>query len=105
MLPDNTVEEIETAKLVDELVRKANVTSQAELTGMATLRTWGARHPDLDSQEIVGAIVSWSPAQEKAVREAVRDDEPRQQRTRQERPAPRGTNTRQSREDMDSSDF
>ena len=105
VLPDNTVEEIETAKLVDELVRKANVTSQAELTGMATLRTWGARHPDLDSQEIVGAIVSWSPAQEKAVREAVRDDEPRQQRTRQERPAPRGTSTRQSREDMDSSDF
>lgn len=105
VLPDNTVEEIETAKLVDELIRKANVTSQAELTGMATLRTWGARHPGLDSQEIVGAIVSWSPAQEKAVRAAVRDDEPRQQPAQQERPAPRGTSTRESREDMDSSDF
>lgn len=105
VLPDNTVEEVETAKLVDELVRKANVTSQAELTGMATLRTWSARHPDLESQEIVGAIVSWSPANEKAVRAAVRDDEPRQQPARQERPAPRGTSTRESREDMDSSDF
>lgn len=105
VLPDNTVEEVETAKLADELVRKANVTSQAELTGMATLRSWGARHPDLDSQEIVGAIVSWSPAREKAVRAAVQDDEPRQQPARQEQPAPRGTSTRQSREDMDSSDF
>ncbi len=105
VLPDNTVEEIETAKLADELVKKANVTSQAELTGMATLRTWGARHPDLDSQEIVGAIVSWSPAREKAVRAAVRDDEPRKQPARQEESAPRGTSTRESREDMDSSDF
>ena len=105
VLPDNTVEEIETAKLADELVKKANVTSQAELTGMATLRTWGARHPDLDSQEIVGAIVSWSPAREKAVRAAVRDDKPRQQPARQEESAPRGTSTRESREDMDSSDF
>lgn len=105
VLPDDTVEEIETAKLVDELVRKANVTSQAELTGMATLRTWGARHPDLENQEIVGAIVSWSPAREKAVRAAVRDEEPRQQPARQEQTAPRGTSTRQSREDMDSSDF
>ena len=105
VLPDNTVEEIETAKLADELVRKANVTSQAELTGMATLRTWGARHPDLGSQEIVGAIVSWSPAREKAVRAAVRDDEPRKQPPQQEQPAPRGTSTRESREDMDSSDF
>ena len=105
VLPDNTVEEIETAKLADELVKKANVTSQAELTGMATLRGWGARHPDLDNQEIVGAIVSWSPAREKAVRAAVRDDEPRQQPPQQEQPEPRGTSTRQSREDMDSSDF
>ena len=105
VLPDNTVEEIETAKLADELVKKANVTSQAELTGMATLRAWGARHPDLDKQEIVGAIVSWSPAREKAVRAAVRDDEPRKQPARQEESAPRGTSTRESREDMDSSDF
>ena len=105
VLPDNTVEEIETAKLVDELVRKANVTSQAELTGMATIRTWGARHPDLDSQEIVGAVVSWSPAREKAIRAAIQDEPARQQPAPQERPAPRGTSTRQSREDMDSSDF
>jgi hypothetical protein len=105
VLPDNTVEEIETARLADELVRQANVTSQAELTGMATLRTWGARHPDLGNQEIVGTIVSWSPAREKAVRSAVRDDEPRRRSERQEKPAPRGTSTRQSREDMDSSDF
>ena len=105
VLPDDTVEEIETAKLADELVRKANVTSQAELTGMATLRAWGAQHPDLENQEVIGAIVSWSPTREKAVREAIRDDEPRQQPARQEQPAPRGTSTRQSREDMDSSDF
>ena len=105
VMPDNTVEEVETARLADVLVRKASVTSQAELTGMATSRTWSARHPDLESQEIVGAVVTWSPAAEKAVRAAVRDDEPRKQPARQERPAPRGTSTRQSREDMDSSDF
>ena len=106
VLPDNTVEDVETARLVDELVRKANVTSQAELTGMATLRTWGARHPDLENQEIIGAVVSWSPAREKAVRAAIRDDEPQQQPVRQEQPAPRrGTRTRASHEDMDSSDF
>jgi hypothetical protein len=107
VMPDNTVEEgeVETARLADVLVKKASVTSQAELTGMATSRTWSARHPDLESQEIVGAVVTWSPAAEKAVRAAVRDDEPPEPPAQQERPAPRGTSTRQSREDMDSSDF
>ena len=105
VMPDDTVEAFETARLADVLVKKANVTSQAELTGMATSRTWRARHPDLESQEIVGAVVTWSPAAEKAVRAAVRDDEPPEPPASQERPAPRGTSTRESREDMDSSDF
>ena len=105
VMPDDTVEEIDTARLADVLVKKASVTSQAELIGMATSRSWSARHPDLESQEIVGAVVTWSPAAEKAVRAAVRDDEPPEPPARQERSAPRGTSTRQSREDMDSSDF
>ena len=105
VLPDNTVEDFDMVNVVDELVEKAKVTSQVKLTGMATIRTWGARHPALDSQEIVGAIVSWSPAREKAIRAAIQDEPARQQPAAQERPAPRGTSTRQSREDMDSSDF
>ena len=105
VLPDNTVEDFDMVNVVDELVEKAKVTSQVKLTGMVTLRSWSARHPDLDNQEIVGAIISWSPAREKAIRAAIQDEPARQQPARQEESAPRGTSTRESREDMDSSDF
>ena len=105
VLPDNTVEDFDMVNVVDELVEKAKVTSQVKLTGMVTLRSWSARHPDLDNQEIVGAIISWSPAREKAIRAAIQDEPAREQPARQEESAPRGTSTRESREDMDSSDF
>ena len=105
VLPDDTVEEFDMVDVIDELIEEAKVTSLVRLTGMSTLRTWGARHPDLDSQEIVGAIVSWSPAREKAIRAAVGDEPIQEQRAQPERPAPRRTGTRQSHEDMDPSDF
>ena len=105
VLPDNTVEDFDMATIVDKLVEKDKVTSQVKRGGMMTLRSWSTRHPDLDNQEIVGAIVSWSPAREKAIRAAIQDEPARQQPVRQERPAPRETSTRESREDMDSSDF
>ena len=105
VLPDNTVEDFDMATIVDELVEKDKVTSQVKRGGMMTLRSWRTRHPDLDNQEIVGAIVSWSPAREKAIRAAIQDEPARQQPARQEESAPRGTSTRESREDMDSSDF
>ena len=105
VLPDNTVEDFDIVSIVDELVKKAQVTSQVKLTGIVTLRPWSARHPDLDNQEIAGAIVSWSPAREKAIRAAIQDEAAREQRTQQERSAPKAPSTRESREDMDASDF
>ena len=105
VFPDNTVEDFDMATIVDKLVEKDKVTSQVKRGGMMTLRSWSTRHPDLDNQEIVGAVVSWSPAREKAIRAAIQDEPAREQPARQEESAPRGTSTRESREDMDSSDF
>lgn len=101
---DGTVGDTETVRLVDTIVKKANVTSQTKLTGMQTLRTWTALHPDVKDQEIVGAIVSWSPAREKAVRMAVAD-KPLEKPALPKQSTPRTTATRQSREDMGASDF
>ena len=65
---DGTVSDEETAKIVDRLVESARVNSSVELTGLKVQREWFSRHPDLDHHELVGVIVSWSPAQEDQIR-------------------------------------
>ena len=65
---DGTVSDEETAKIVDRLVESARVSSDVELTGLRVQREWFSRHPDLDGHELVGVIVSWSPAQEDQIR-------------------------------------
>ena len=65
---DGTVSDEETAKIVDRLAESARVNSSVELRGLRIQREWFRRHPDLDHHELVGVIVSWSPAQEDQIR-------------------------------------
>ena len=50
--------------MIDRLVRTARTESRVALTGLSTLRTWSATHPLARDQELVGAVVYWSPALE-----------------------------------------
>ena len=65
---DGTVSDEETAKIVDRLVESARMSSDVQLTGSRVQREWFSRHPELDDHELVGVIVSWSPAQEDQIR-------------------------------------
>ena len=65
---DGTVEEIDGEVLTDKLWRKATTQSEVELTGLTVLREWRGPHPEVDGHELVGVIVSWSPAQEDQIR-------------------------------------
>lgn len=57
-------EDVDVEDMIDRLVRTARTESQVALTGLSTLRTWSATHPLAGDQELVGAVVYWSPALE-----------------------------------------
>ncbi len=69
--PDGTGWESDMATITDRLAEKAQAGSEVSLTGLTTFRTWQAEHPDVAGQQLVGAVVMWSPAREDAVRQAV----------------------------------
>ena len=69
--PDGTGWESDMATITDRLAEKAQADSEVSLTGLTTLRTWQAEHPEVAGQQLVGAVVMWSPAREDAVRTAV----------------------------------
>ena len=57
-------EDVDVEDMIDRLVRTARTESRVALTGLSTLRTWSATHPLARDQELVGAVVYWSPALE-----------------------------------------
>ncbi len=67
---DNRVEEQDTTKIFDKLVKSAKLGSDVTLVGLKEQRTWYSGHPIVDDAELVGVIVSWSPAQEEQIRAA-----------------------------------
>ena len=68
---DGTGWESDMATVTDRLAEKAQAGSEVSLTGLTTLRTWQAEHPEVAGHQLVGAVVMWSPAREDAVRTAV----------------------------------
>ena len=61
-------EEIEETEIGDRLIETARIKSEVELTGYTQEKSWSARHPLLEEQELVGAVAYWSPAREDAIR-------------------------------------
>ena len=65
---DGTVGEQDVRKISDRVVEESRVNSTVTLTGLKVLRQWFSPHPDVEGHELVGVVVSWSPAQEDRVR-------------------------------------
>ncbi len=65
---DGIVENIDTTKIIDRIMSTARTRSRVDITGLTTLRTWSAAHPLASDQELVGAVVYWSPALEDSAR-------------------------------------
>ena len=97
--------------IADRLVEEARTRSTVQLTGLDILRTWSARHPVAEHQELTGAVAYWSPAQEDAVRASLgleaRHPAPEPEPAPDAEPASRSTvsGTVQSKDLMDASDF
>ena len=64
-------EETEEVEIADKVIETARINAEVTLTGSTVERRWAARHPLLDDQELVGAVVYWSPAREDAIRKTV----------------------------------
>lgn len=64
-------EEVEDSVIADKLVETARVKAKVALTGYTPERSWSARHPLLEEQEIVGMVAYWSPAREDAIRKTI----------------------------------
>ena len=64
-------EDIDVEKMIDRLLETAKTESRVALTGLSTLRTWSASHPLAEEQELVGAVVYWSPALEDSTRKGL----------------------------------
>ena len=102
---DGTGWDSDAATITDRLVEKAQLGSQVDLTGMATVRTWQAGHPQVAGQSLVGAVVAWSPALEDVVRTSAGE---RPRHAAEPAPAPEGAGAAAeggSRVIMDESDF
>ena len=65
------VENIDTTRMIDRIMSTARTKSRVDLTGLTTLRTWSATHPLAKDQELVGAVVYWSPALEDSARKGL----------------------------------
>ena len=97
--------------IADRLVEEARTKSTVQLTGLDILRTWSARHPVAEHQELTGAVAYWSPAREDAVRVSLgleaRHPAPEPEPAPDAEPASRPTvsGTVQSKDLMDASDF
>ena len=90
----------EDTAIADKLLREAEINAKIELTGYTPVRTWSARHPLLNHQEIVGVVAYWSPAREDAVRKMIgkeAEHEPPRKATK-EKPKTRVRGDAQSRE-------
>ena len=64
-------EEADDSEIADKLVKTARVKAKVDLTGYTPERSWSARHPLLEEQEIMGRIAYWSPAREDAIRKTI----------------------------------
>ena len=97
--------------IADRMVEEARTRSTVQLTGLDILRTWSARHPVAEHQELTGAVAYWSPAREDAVRASLgleaRHPAPEPEPAPDAEPASRPTvsGTVQSKDLMDASDF
>ena len=65
---DGTVSDEETEVITDRLEKYARANSDIDLVGLKVWREWFSSHPDVEGHEMVGVVVSWSPAQEDRVR-------------------------------------
>ena len=104
--PDGTVSDEETVKIIDRVVEEAQVNSTVSLTGLEVRREWSGTHPDLEGHELVGVVVSWSPAQEDRVRAELGKKpkhQPPAEKTVQKTSVSSGT--AESRDLMDPADF
>ena len=103
---DGTVSDEETERITDSLIRSAQVNSEVALTGLEVRREWFSRHPDLEEHELVGVVVSWSPAQEDRIR-AELGKKPKHQppADERERKSSISSETAESRDLMDPADF
>ena len=103
---DGMVSDKDVPKITDELVKKAQVNSTVSLTGLKVRREWFSPHPDMERHELVGVVVSWSPAQEDRVR-AELGKKPKHQPLAEKKAQKTSvkSGTAQSRDLMDPADF
>ena len=99
--------------IADRMVEEARTRSTVQLTGLDILRTWSARHPVAEHQELTGAVAYWSPAREDAVRASLGlearhpapEPEPAPAPDAEPESRPTVSGTVQSKDLMDASDF
>ncbi len=101
---DGTVSDEETASITDTINKSSRARSTVGLAGLKVWREWFGRHPDADHHEIVGVVVSWSPAQEDQVR-AELGKKAKHRPSAKKTVRKRSGSTAQSRNLMDPADF
>ena len=108
---DGFTSNVEGTNFADRIVREARTRSTVQLTGLDILRTWTARHPVAEHQELTGAVAYWSPAREDAVRASLGLEakhpapEPEPAPAPEAEPRPTASGTVQSKDLMDANDF
>ncbi|MCY4408180.1 MAG: hypothetical protein OXC15_17570 [Rhodospirillaceae bacterium] len=102
---DGTVSDEETARIADRLIRNARTNSAVALTGLEVRREWFGRHPDVEGHELVGVIVSWSPAQEDKIRAELGQKPKHKPAEKKVRKSSVSSGTADSRDLMDPADF
>ena len=95
----------ETERIADKLIRNARTNSAVALTGLENRREWFGRHPDLEGHELVGVVVSWSPAQEDKIRAELGQKPKHKPAEKKERKSSVSSGIAESRDLMDPADF
>lgn len=94
----------ETARIADRLEKSARTRSAVSLDGLEVRREWFTRHPDVEGHELVGVVVSWSPAQEDKI-QAELGKKPKHKAPEKKVRATVSSGTAQSQDLMDPADF
>ena len=103
--PDGSVSEEETVKVIDKMWQDAQVDSALTLTGLEVQREWFSPHPDVEGHELVGVVVSWSPAQEDRIRAELGKKPKHKPVEKTVRKSSVSSGTSESRDLMDPADF
>lgn len=102
---DGTVSDEETEEITDRLEKYARANADLDLVGRKVWREWFSPHPDVEGHELVGVVVSWSPAQEDRIRAELGKKPKHKPVEKTVRKSSVSSGTSESRDLMDPADF